>query len=46
MRLAISRSNRFLIAIAGMTAFAILIVGLTYAFTESERLDIQRDSSQ
>jgi diguanylate cyclase (GGDEF)-like protein len=46
MRHGISRSNRFLGAIAGMTALAILLVGFTYAFTESERLDIQRDSSQ
>jgi diguanylate cyclase (GGDEF)-like protein len=46
MRHGISRSNRFLVAIAGMTALAILLVGFTYAFTESERLDIQRDSSQ
>jgi diguanylate cyclase (GGDEF)-like protein len=29
-----------------MTALAILLVGLSYAFTESERLDIQHDSSQ
>jgi diguanylate cyclase (GGDEF)-like protein len=46
MRHRISRSNRFLVAIAGMMALAILLVGFAYAFTESERLDIQRDSSQ
>jgi diguanylate cyclase (GGDEF)-like protein len=46
MRLRISRSNRFLVAIAGMTALAIVFVGLAYAFTESERLDIQHDSRQ
>jgi diguanylate cyclase (GGDEF)-like protein len=46
MRLTISRSNRFLVAIAGLTALAILLVWFAYAFTESERLDIQHDSSQ
>jgi diguanylate cyclase (GGDEF)-like protein len=46
MRLRISRSNRFLVAIAGMTALAIVFVGLAYTFTESERLDIQHDSRQ
>jgi diguanylate cyclase (GGDEF)-like protein len=42
----ISRNSRFLLAIAGMTTLAILFVGLAYAFTESERLDIQHDSRQ
>jgi diguanylate cyclase (GGDEF)-like protein len=42
----ISRNNRYLLAIAGMTTLAILFVGLAYAFTESERLDIQHDSRQ
>ena len=46
MRHGISRNNRFLVAIAGMTALAILLVGFAYAFTESERLDIQNDSQQ
>ena len=46
MRHGISRNNRFLVAIAGMTALAILLVGFAYAFTESERLDIQSDSQQ
>jgi diguanylate cyclase (GGDEF)-like protein len=46
MRHGISRNNRFLIAIAGLTALAILLVGSAYALTESERLDIQLDSSQ
>jgi diguanylate cyclase (GGDEF)-like protein len=46
MRHGISRNSRFLIAIAGMTALAILVVGFAYAFTESERLDIQHDSRQ
>jgi len=46
MRHGISRNNRFLVAIAGMTALAILFVGLTYVFTESGRLDIQHDSRQ
>jgi diguanylate cyclase (GGDEF)-like protein len=41
-----SLNNRFLVAIAGMTALAILLVGFAYAFTESERLDIQNDSRQ
>jgi diguanylate cyclase (GGDEF)-like protein len=44
MRHGISRNNRFLVAIAGMTALAIIFVGFAYAFTESERLDIQHDS--
>jgi hypothetical protein len=44
MRHGISRNNRFLVAIAGMTALAILLVGFAYAFTESERLDIAHDS--
>jgi diguanylate cyclase (GGDEF)-like protein len=42
----LSRNNRFLIAIAGMTALAILLVAFAYAFTESERLDIAHDSQQ
>jgi diguanylate cyclase (GGDEF)-like protein len=42
----ISRNSRFLLAIAGMTTLAILFVGFAYAFTESERLDIQHDSRQ
>ena len=42
----ISRNNRFLVAVAGMTVFAILFVGFAYALTESERLDIQHDSRQ
>ena len=46
MRHGISRNNRFLVAIAGMTAFAIIFIGLAYAFTESERLDLQHDSRQ
>jgi diguanylate cyclase (GGDEF)-like protein len=46
MRHGISRNSRFLVAIAGMTALAILVVGFAYAFTESERLDIQHDSRQ
>jgi diguanylate cyclase (GGDEF)-like protein len=46
MRHSISRNNRFLVAIAGMTALAIIFIGFAYAFTESERLDIQRDSRQ
>ena len=46
MRHGISRNNRFLVAIAGMTALAILLVGFAYAFTESERRDIQNDSQQ
>jgi diguanylate cyclase (GGDEF)-like protein len=46
MRHRISRNNRFLVAIAGMTALAILLVGSAYAFTESERLDIEQDSQQ
>jgi diguanylate cyclase (GGDEF)-like protein len=46
MRHGISRNNRILVAIAGMTALAILLVGFTYAFTESERLDIAHDSQQ
>jgi diguanylate cyclase (GGDEF)-like protein len=46
MRHGISRNNRFLVAIAGMTALAIIFVGLTYLFTESGRLDIQHDSRQ
>jgi diguanylate cyclase (GGDEF)-like protein len=46
MRNGISRNNRFLVAIAGMTALAIIFVGFVYAFTESERLDIQHDSRQ
>jgi diguanylate cyclase (GGDEF)-like protein len=46
MRPKMSRSNRFLVAIAGMTTLAILLVGSSYAFTESERVDIQHDSRQ
>ncbi len=46
MRHGISRNNRFLVAIAGITALAILLVGFAYAFTESERVDIEHDSSQ
>jgi diguanylate cyclase (GGDEF)-like protein len=46
MRHGISRNNRFLVAIAGMTALAIIFVGFVYVFTESERLDIQHDSRQ
>jgi diguanylate cyclase (GGDEF)-like protein len=46
MRRGISRNTRFLVAIAGMTALAITFIGLAYAFTESERLDIQHDSRQ
>ena len=46
MRPTISRSNRFLVASAAMTALAILLVGFAYAFTESERLDIEHDSTQ
>ena len=42
----IPRNNRFLVAIAGLTGLAILLVGFAYAFTESERLDIQHDSGQ
>ena len=42
----VSRNNQFLVAIAGLTALAIRVVGFVHAFTESERLDIQRDSSQ
>ena len=44
MRHGISRSNRFLLAIAGMTALAILLMGGTYVLTESTRLDIERDT--
>ena len=44
MRHGISRNNRFLVAIAGMTALAIIFVGVAYVFTESGRLDIQNDS--
>ena len=44
MRHGISRNNRFLVAIAGMTALAIIFVGFAYVFTESGRLDIQNDS--
>jgi diguanylate cyclase (GGDEF)-like protein len=46
MRYGISRNNRFLVPIAAMTIVAILLVGFVYAFTESERLDIQHDSRQ
>jgi diguanylate cyclase (GGDEF)-like protein len=46
MRLRISPNNRFLVPIAAMTIVAILLVGFVYAFTESERLDIQHDSRQ
>jgi diguanylate cyclase (GGDEF)-like protein len=44
MRRGISRNNRFLVAIAGLTILAILLVAFSYARTESERLDIQTDS--
>jgi diguanylate cyclase (GGDEF)-like protein len=46
MRHTISLSNRYLVVIAAMTAVAMLLVGFAYVFTESERLDIQHDSSQ
>src|ERR1019366_7085209 len=46
MRHGISRNNRLLAPIAAMTIVAILLVGVAYAFTESERLDIQHDSRQ
>ena len=46
MRHGISRNTRFLVAIVGMMALAIMFVGFAYAFTESERLDIQHDSRQ
>jgi diguanylate cyclase (GGDEF)-like protein len=46
MRHGISRNNRLLAPIAAMTIVAILLVGFAYAFTESERLDIQHDSRQ
>jgi len=36
-----SRHNRFLAAIGGLAFGAIFAVGLAYALTESERLDIQ-----
>ena len=44
MHRGISRSNRFLLAIAGISAVAIILVGITYTVTESARLDIERDS--
>jgi diguanylate cyclase (GGDEF)-like protein len=46
MRHAISRNTRFLVAIAGITILAILLVGTAYALTESERLAVQNDSRQ
>ena len=44
MRHGISRNNKFLIAIGGVTVLAILLVAFAYAWTESERIDIQVDS--
>jgi diguanylate cyclase (GGDEF)-like protein len=44
MRRGISRNNKFLIAIGGVTVLAILLVAFAYARTESERIDIQADS--
>ncbi|HEY5487277.1 MAG TPA: diguanylate cyclase [Candidatus Limnocylindrales bacterium] len=46
MRHRISRNNRLLIALAGLTFLAILLVAFAYARTESERLDIQADNRQ
>jgi diguanylate cyclase (GGDEF)-like protein len=46
MRHRISRNNKFLIAIGGVTVLAILLVAFAYARTESERIDIQVDSRQ
>ncbi len=46
MRLGISRNNKYLIAIGGVTVLAILLVAFAYAWTESERIDIQVDSRQ
>jgi len=46
MRHGISRNNRFLVVLAGLTFLAILLVAFAYARTESERLDIQVDSRQ
>jgi diguanylate cyclase (GGDEF)-like protein len=42
----ISRNNRYLIGIAALTVVAIVLVAAAYAWTESERLDIQVDSRQ
>ena len=42
----ISRNTRYLLAIAGITVLAILLVGSAYTFTESERLAVQNDSRQ
>src|ERR1035437_2254416 len=44
MRRGISRNNRFLVAIAGLTILPIVLVAFSYVRTESERLDIQADS--
>jgi diguanylate cyclase (GGDEF)-like protein len=46
MRHGISRNNRHLASIAAMTIVAILFVGFAYAFTESERLDLEHHSRQ
>jgi hypothetical protein len=42
----VSRNYWFQVAIASLTAVSFLLVGFVRAFTESERLDIQRDHSQ
>ena len=42
----VSRNTRFLVAIAGTTILAILLVGTAYAVTESERLAILHDSQR
>jgi diguanylate cyclase (GGDEF)-like protein len=44
MRPSLSRHNRYLAAIGGLAVLAILLVGLAYGATDSERADIDEDA--